>query len=102
MKSPAKNHFGRALRQARHACQLSQEGFGDVSGRTYVSQIERGERQATLNKVDDLASVLAVHPCSLVLISYLSDRATPDSIDRLLAQVRSEAIRLLLPASESG
>lgn len=94
MKPPPKNHFGRTLRKARGICGLSQEAFGDVSGRTYISQLERGERQATLNKVDDLASVFSVHPCSLLVLSYLPERASADTLDRLLAQVRYEALHL--------
>lgn len=97
MKTPPKNRFSRALRTARAARKISQEGFGEVSGRTYISQLERGERQATLSKIDDLATVLTVHPGSLVLLSYLPDRPTPDAVDRLLAQIRRETLHLLAP-----
>ena len=65
-----------------------------VSGRTYISQLERGERNATLSKVDELASVMGLHPATLVTLSYLP---SPDSIaelDKLLSRVREEVIRL--------
>ena len=101
MKSPPKNRFSRALRIARAARKVSQEGFSDVSGRTYVSQLERGERQATLTKIDELASVLSVHPGSLLLLAYLPDRATPEMIDRLLALIRRETLHLLAPDAAS-
>ena len=55
MKRPPRNDFGHALRVARTAASLSQEAFSDVSGRTYISQLERGERHATLSKIDELA-----------------------------------------------
>lgn len=97
MKSPPKNRFSRALRTARTARRLSQEDFGEVSGRTYISQLERGEREATLNKIDDLATVLAVHPGSLLLLSYLPVGATPEAVDRLLILIRHEALHLLAP-----
>lgn len=101
MKSPPKNRFSRALRIARAARKVSQEGFSDISGRTYVSQLERGERQATLTKIDELASVLSVHPGSLLLLSYLPDRATPEMVDRLLALIRRETLDLLVPGAAS-
>lgn len=95
MKQTPKNRFGHALRRARTVRKLSQEGFGEVSGRTYVSQLERCERQATLSKIDELSMVLGLHPCSLVLFSYLPDHASPDTVDRLLALIRREALQLV-------
>jgi len=59
-----------------------------------VSQLERGERQATLSKVDDLASVLGVHPVSLVTLAYLPERLSEGSIDALLATIREELVGL--------
>lgn len=94
MKSSPRNQLARALRMARHALGVSQEGFGDVSGRTYVSQLERGERHATLSKVDDLASVLGLHPASLVALAYLPARPSEASVDALLASVRAELLAL--------
>ena len=94
MKSSPRNQLGLALRAARTAAGISQESFGDVSGRTYVSQLERGERHATLNKVDELAAVLGIHPASLVLSAYLPKRCNEGSIDALLAVVRAELLTL--------
>jgi transcriptional regulator with XRE-family HTH domain len=94
MKSPPRNRLAQALRTARHATGISQEGFGDVSGRTYISQLERGERHATLSKVDDLASVLGIHPASLVLLAYLPSKVNEGAIDSMLATVRAELVRL--------
>ncbi|MFN5156310.1 MAG: helix-turn-helix domain-containing protein [Betaproteobacteria bacterium] len=101
MKTPPKNRFGRALRTARAARKISQEGFGEVSGRTYISQLERGERQATLTKIDGLATVLALHPGALVLLSYLPERPALDTLDRLLAQIRRDVQQVLAPTLES-
>jgi len=94
MKPLPRNQLAHALRTARHAVGLSQEGFGDVSGRTYISQLERGERHATLSKVDDLASVLEIHPATLVLLAYLPKNLHERSIDALLALVRAELVQL--------
>ncbi len=67
-----KNFFPDALKLARKACNVSQGAFGSVTSRTYISTLERGLKHPTLNKVDELASVLGIHPLTLVALSYLS------------------------------
>ncbi len=66
-----RNFFSGALKTARKSCNVSQEDFGLISGRTYVSALERGLKQPTLNKVDELASVLGIHPLTLLALAYL-------------------------------
>jgi transcriptional regulator with XRE-family HTH domain len=95
MKTSPKNDLAHALRRARMAAGLSQEGFGDVSGRTYISQLERRQRHATLSKVDDLASVLGIHPASLVALAYLPQRATRESVEGLLETMREDLLGVL-------
>ena len=90
MKTLALNNLGRALQLARSAAGVSQEDFVEVSGRTYISQLERCERHATLEKVDALAPVLGIHPATLVSLSYLTERFDANSVDALLDQIRSE------------
>lgn len=55
----------RALRLARG---LSQEELGDLSGlhRTYVSSVERCERNATLDTLDKLSVALGILPSDLI------------------------------------
>jgi transcriptional regulator with XRE-family HTH domain len=69
-----KNHFKFALRTLRKAKKLSQEDFGALSSRTYVSSLERGLKSPTLNKVDDLAQIMDVHPLTILALAY----AKPD------------------------
>lgn len=95
MKTSPTNDLARALRRARLAAGLSQEGFGDVSGRTYISQLERGERHATLTKVDDLASVLGIHPASLVALAYLPQRANREAVEMLVERMREDLLGVL-------
>lgn len=95
MPTSPKNNLARALRKARAATGLSQEDFGSVSGRTYISQLERRERHATLTKVDELASVIGVHPTALLLLAYLPERPSKDAAERLLATAREDLQRLL-------
>ncbi len=66
------NDFAYALKNFRLAKKLSQEEFSLASSRTYVSSLERGIYSPTLNKVDELAEVLGVHPLALLTLSYLT------------------------------
>ncbi len=68
-----RNNFPKALKRARLVQGLSQEAFGLVSSRTYVSSLERGLKAPTLNKVDELAQVLGIHPLTLLALSYAID-----------------------------
>lgn len=60
--------FGRVLRRLRTEAGLSQEALGLASGngRTFVSQLERGERGASLKTLFRLASVLGKTPSQMV------------------------------------
>lgn len=64
------HQFARALRELRVARGIPQEEFDQVSSRTYISALERGLKQPTLSKVDDLAGVLGLHPLTLLVASY--------------------------------
>ena len=94
MKRTPRNDLATALRTARRGVGVAQEGFVGVSGRTYISQLERGERNATLSKLDDLASVLGLHPATLVTLSYLPSPGATAELDKLLSRVRAEVLRL--------
>lgn len=50
---------------------MTQEDFVEVSGRTYISELERGAKKPTLAKLDQLAGLLGVHPVTLVSYAYL-------------------------------
>jgi transcriptional regulator with XRE-family HTH domain len=63
--------FGKAIKKARKKAGLSQESFSDVSSRTYVSTLERGLYTPTLEKIDELARTIGIHPMSLIALAYL-------------------------------
>jgi transcriptional regulator with XRE-family HTH domain len=63
--------FGAGLRVARKSRGLTQEDFSTVSSRTYMSSLERGIKSPTLSKIEELASVIGVHPLSLLALAYL-------------------------------
>lgn len=87
-------NFPLALRSARRALGTRQDEFDLVSSRTYVSALERGIKSPTLPKIDDLSTVLRIHPLSLLTLSYLP-LETADSLDDLLGAIRAEVISIL-------
>ena len=70
-RSPAHLAYGRALREQRHECGISQERLAHLSGldRTYVSGIERGERNPSLTNILKLVDALDIS------LSELANRA---------------------------
>lgn len=66
----AKLHFlaGRKIRQRRRELGLSQEALADMCGlhRTYIGGVERGERNITLDSLEQIASALQISPAALI------------------------------------
>ncbi len=52
--------FGNAVRERRVELQLSQEDFAEHAGlhRTYISDLERGRRNVSLENIEKLAKAL--------------------------------------------
>jgi len=65
-----KEAFGKAFKYARKIKNLTQEDFSTVSSRTYISIIERGEKAITIEKLDELAKQLGIHPVALLTLTY--------------------------------
>lgn len=59
-----------AIKTVRKSRNLTQEDFGVVSSRTYLSALERGLKSPTLDKIQEIAKVMDIHPASLVLLAY--------------------------------
>jgi len=93
MKQP-RSSFSQALRRVRSAKGVAQEEFDVVSSRTYVSALERGLKQPTVAKVDDLAAILDVHPLTLLAFSYC-DKHPKQELAALLQRVAAEAEEIL-------
>lgn len=88
--SPTSRAFAKALRQARKARNLTQEDFSVASGRTYISSLERGLKNPTLEKVTALAETLKIQPLTLLTLAYLYIQQN-ETLERLLAKVQKEA-----------
>ena len=74
-----KKAFGISFRKARKAAGISQEHFGLISSRTYVSRLERGLSSVTLEKLDELAKVIDLHPASIIIHTYLTQISATSS-----------------------
>ncbi len=60
--------FGRRLREVRRGRGISQEKLAELAGlhRTYVSSVERGERNISLLNIESLAQALQVKMSELM------------------------------------
>lgn len=60
--------FARNLRVARTGKSLSQEDLADIADmhRTYVSSVERGERNVSIDNIEKLAKALQTDPRDLL------------------------------------
>jgi transcriptional regulator with XRE-family HTH domain len=93
--------FGRALRFHRIRAGLPQEGFSLVSSRTYMSTLERGLKSPTLIKIQEIASVIDVHPLSILTSCYLLKDASI-TLDELFSRIRLEVEATGIGTHESG
>ena len=59
-----------AIKTVRKNKGLTQEDFGVVSSRTYLSSLERGLKSPTVDKLEEIARVLDVHPAAILLMAY--------------------------------
>lgn len=85
---PSKPSLPAALKMARKARGLSQEAFADISSRTYMSTLERGMKSPTLNKLTAISQVLAIHPLTLLMLSYTGGSAA--EMNTLIARIQRE------------
>jgi transcriptional regulator with XRE-family HTH domain len=60
--------FGQRLREVRRGRKISQERLADLAGlhRTYISSVERGQRNVTIETVKKLAESLGVTMAELM------------------------------------
>ena len=84
-----KQAFALALKKCRKAKGLTQEDFGIVSSRTYLSTLERGLKSPTLEKVDDIANHLGINPLTILALTYL-DSTDLNEIKKIQSEVMNE------------
>ena len=78
-RSDVKWLFGRAVRKRRRELDLSQEDLAERAGlhRNYISDIERGDRNPSLENIQKLAKALDTK-VSALLINYGIDEASEE------------------------
>lgn len=79
-----------AIRTVRKNKGLTQEDFGVVSSRTYLSSLERGLKSPTVDKLEEIAGVLNVHPATILLMAY-AIQAPSSERDSLINEIAGEA-----------
>jgi transcriptional regulator with XRE-family HTH domain len=84
-----KRAFGLTLKRMRVQKGLTQEDFSLVSSRTYLSTLERGLKCPTLEKLEDLAAVIGVHPVTLLVAAYTAEGGVAAQ-DALLEKIRAQ------------
>lgn len=65
---PLAPRVGRAIRKRREEVGLSQEGLAEEAGlhRTYISLVERGRRNISVDALSQIAEALGVYPSRLL------------------------------------
>lgn len=84
--------FGQVLRMARKRKAISQETFSEVSSRTYISGLERGLKNPTLEKIDQISTQIGVHPLTLLAATFALRDGTP--LEALLGKISKELEQL--------
>ena len=87
-----KNAIAAVLKAIRKARGLSQNNLAEVSSRTYVSKLERGQSSPTLEMMSTLSSPLGLSPLALVTLTLATE--TRESIRSLIKTAESELIAL--------
>lgn len=87
------NKLPAALKAARAARGLTQEDFGVVSSRTYLSMLERGIQSPTLAKIEQLAHTLRIHPLTLLTMAY-AESLRPEDVKKVQILVSRESSEL--------
>jgi transcriptional regulator with XRE-family HTH domain len=81
---PTRAHIGRALRRRRQACGMTIEGLAKAAAmhETYLSGIERGQRNPSWQKLLSLATALQT-PLSVIVLEAESEAsAGPATADK--------------------
>lgn len=80
--------FASALRfMRRHSSVLQADFEGGVS-QSHISRLERGESSVTLERLEEIAAHLNVHPLSLIALTWGASEQIPPA--ELLERVRQE------------
>ena len=83
--------LGLVIKELRLQRELPQEGLGP--SQSYISAIERGKWKPSLEKIEQVAAILSVHPASLLILAYLK-QAPAGEADHILSFIQAEIANL--------
>lgn len=86
--------LGRSLQLVRKARGVAQQDLADVTARSYISAVERGVKNPTVEKLDELARAIDVHPLTVLTIAYLA-HLNDHELQALLQRIGKEARTVL-------
>jgi transcriptional regulator with XRE-family HTH domain len=91
MRSELKRALGASMKLYRLKKNIPQESLGP--SQPYISTLEAGRGSASIDKIEQMAGVLGVHPVSIILAGYLS---SDDDVttDQLLERIRNELLQI--------
>ena len=87
MRSELKRAIGTSIKSYRLKRDISQESLGP--SQPYISNLEAGRGSASLEKIEQMADVLGVHPISIIFAGYLTSNEDADK-DQLFERIRTE------------
>lgn len=86
------------LKTARKSRKLTQEDFGIVSSRTYLSALERALKSPTIDKLDEISQTLDMHPASILLTAYVIHAGVQNG-EAVVSRILAESQELLALAA---
>ena len=86
-----KQAIGQAFKELRVSRGLPQEVAG--ASQSYISDVERGLKSPTIEKFNELATNIGVHPLIILAKGYILAGA-PETTEELLALLKNELLDL--------
>jgi len=83
--------LGSVIKELRQAGGFPQENLGP--SQSYISAIERGKWKPSLDKIEQIAAILSVHPATLIVLAYMK-QSSPEKADQLYDLIQAEVARL--------
>ncbi|MND42845.1 helix-turn-helix protein [compost metagenome] len=87
MRLELKRAIGTSIKSYRLRRDIPQESLGP--SQPYISNLEAGRGSASIDKIEQMAEVLGVHPMSIIFASYLTS-SKEASKDQLFERIRIE------------
>ena len=87
MRSELKRAIGSSIKSYRLKRDIPQESLGP--SQPYISNLEAGRGSASIDKIEQMADVLGIHPMSIIFAGYLTSNDDGNK-DHLFERIRME------------